>query len=52
MRRPHVHQQGAIIGDTITKCEVWHGRGSRRLKRSNTIEMHRHSGYLVPKSLV
>ena len=50
MHRPHVCEQGAIAGDTITKREVWHGGGSRRPKRSNTIEMHLCNGYLVLKS--
>ena len=49
---PHVHEQGATACNTITKCIVWYGGGSCRLKGSNTIEMHWCGGYLVQKSQV
>ena len=50
--RPHVHEQGAIIGDIVTERKVWHSGGYRRLKRSNTTEVHWGSDHPIPKGQI
>ena len=52
MRRPHVCEQVALVGDIVLEHQIWYDGGSCRLEGNNTAEMYQGGGIFVPKGRI